>query len=244
MRLHVIQPSANFIKDATIQLGTQYFGELRPTLVGKLGESERVLALDRKCQGLLRLAHGNSEKRKYAAALKALRKHATEVAVESMGAQGRIVVLSREETLLLETLGRILPAAAQSYRQTIDDLADVGRQSFRGTAAEFRECLREVVDHLSPDAEVMAEAGFKLEGDLKAPTTRQKVRYVLRKRKRADAQVDATAKSLGLVEEMTATVARAIQTSANVATHVAQVRGEVLKLKRFVDAVLCDLLEI
>jgi hypothetical protein len=56
--------------------------------------------------------------------------------------------------------------------------------TFRGTASELREALRETLDHLAPDEDVMKAPGFKLERDRKAPTQKQKVRFILRSRRR------------------------------------------------------------
>ena len=55
------------------------------------------------------------------------------------------------EVQIIETLQSLVPTAALSYQQAIRDLADSTRVSYRGPAAELREVLREVCDHLAPD---------------------------------------------------------------------------------------------
>jgi len=62
-----------------------------------------------------------------------------------------------------------LPSAALSYRQALVDISDIRRQSFRGPAAELRAAMREVVDKLAPDEDVMVADGFKLEKDRTEP---------------------------------------------------------------------------
>lgn len=57
----------------------------------------------------------------------------------------------------------LVPTAALSYQQAIRDLADGGRVSYRGPAAELREVLREVLDHQAPDGEVMKSSDYKPE---------------------------------------------------------------------------------
>jgi hypothetical protein len=68
-------------------------------------------------------------------------------------------------------------AAANSYRQALDDLTNGNRVSYRGTAAELREGVREVVDHLAPDDAVTKATGFKLEKDRSRPTMKQTARF-------------------------------------------------------------------
>jgi predicted pPIWI-associating nuclease len=150
----------------------------------------------------------------------------------------------REETLIVDTLERLIPSAAASYRQGLADLNDERRHSYRGTASEFREALRETLDHLAPDSEVSAQPGFAYDGDQKKPTMKQKVRYVLNSRKRSKTQRDAAERSTSLVEELSGDVARAVYNHASLAAHVQQSREEVRKIKRYVDTVLFDLLEI
>lgn len=155
-----------------------------------------------------------------------------------------LLVLSEEETRLLRTLERTVPPAAESYKQGMADLAQKARVSYRGTATEFRECLREVVDHLAPDQDVLAQQGFKLEHDQTRPTTKQKVTFILRSRRRNDSQREATNRSLELIDEMSGALTRAVQNRASLATHVPQTAAEVRQIKRYVDVVLFDLLEI
>src|SRR2546428_33158 len=74
-----------------------------------------------------------------------------------------VVVATPTERLIIDTLSRILPAAAASYEQCLVDLGGVPRRSYRGVAHELREALRETLDYFAPDGDVMAEAEFKLE---------------------------------------------------------------------------------
>ena len=97
---------------------------------------------------------------------------------------------------------------------------------------------------MAPDQNVMAEQGFKLEQNATRPTTRQKVSFILRSRRRNGGQREATTKSLDLIDEISGALARAVQNRASVATHVPQSAQEVRQIKRYVDVVLFDLLEI
>jgi hypothetical protein len=97
------------------------------------------------------------------------------------------------------------------------------------------------MDHLAPDGDVMAAPGFKLEGDLKRPTQKQKVRFILKARKRAVGVAEA---SLETFEEGIATLARSTYQRGSATTHASTDAGEVRKLKNYVDALLVELLEV
>ncbi len=238
-------------KDRCIELAKQYFEAVRPEIVKASGETEGVLRLDQELQRLIRLAHGNNARKSYRASLSALRKDLAELNIQLLTVHSPHLTDERssarrtsEETLILDTLQKLVPSAAASYQQGLADLRGSARTSYRGTAAEFRETLRETVDHLAPDQQVTKQEGFKFEGDLKKPTTKQKVRYLLTSRDRNKTQRAATEKSISLIEELTGEVTRAVYDHASLATHIQQSKREVEQIKRYVDTVLFDLLEI
>jgi hypothetical protein len=238
-------------KDRAIVLATRYFSEVRPRLVSVEGETGRLLQHDQLWQQLVRLAHGNNARRTHLKVVNAIRKQLSEfnisaVASPSIGISeaGARSKPSREETLLLGTLESLVPSAAASYQQGLIDLASTERFSYRGTAAEFRESLRETLDHLAPDTEVETQAWYKPEEGQKKPTMKQKAPYILRSRERNKAQRDTAEKMLGLIEELSGDVMRAVYNRASLASHVHQSRSEVQRIKRYVDTVLFDLLEI
>jgi len=151
---------------------------------------------------------------------------------------------SREETLILKTLEALVPSAAASYRQGWSDLVGSERLSYRGTAAEFRESLRETLDQLAPDADVQSQNWYKREDGQTKPTMKQKARYILTSRERNKTQRESAEKILTLIEELSGEVMRAVYNRASLATHIHQSKAEVQKIKRYVDIVLFDLLEI
>lgn len=156
----------------------------------------------------------------------------------------KIAVATPTEKLILDTLTRISPAAAISYEQALIDLADVRRRSYRGIAHELREVLRETLNYLAPDSEVMAVAGFKLEPDLKRPSQRQKALHVFRKRKLSKEEIVAPDLTINLVEELSATITRNAYTRGAIGAHTLSSEAEVRQLKMWIDAVLGELLEI
>lgn len=238
-------------KDRAIGLATRYFNEIRPALVATSGETDVVLRHDEEWQKLVRLAHGNNARKSYLKIISTLRKGLSEFNISALSTplvpSSQSVTgtsPSREEALILKTLESLVPSAAASYQQGLSDLVGRERFSYRGTAAEFRESLRETLDHFAPDADVQAQGWYKPEEDQKKPTMRQKVRHILTSRERNKTQRDSAEKMLGLIEELSGDVMRAIYNRASLATHIHQSKGEVQKIKRYVDTVLFDLLEI
>ena len=114
----------------------------------------------------------------------------------------------------------------------------------RGTAVELREALREVLDHLAPDGEVIKMAGFKLEADQTKPTMRQKARFVLRSRGYPDAAAKAPEDAAAVVDELVAALVRSVYQTGAFTTHVASAQSRVKQLKMYVDTVLSELLEV
>jgi hypothetical protein len=220
-------------------------------LVATTGETDLLLRHDELWQQLVRLAHGNNARRTYLNTLRELRKELSDFNISALSTP---VVLStqspasaspsREETLILKTLEALVPSAAASYRQGLSDLTGPERLSYRGTAADFRESLREALDQLAPDADVKAQGWYKPEDGQKKPTMRQKVRYILTSRERNKTQRESAEKMLTLIEELSGEVMRAVYSRASLATHIHESKSEVHKIKRYVDTVLFDLLEI
>lgn len=236
-------------KDEVIALASYYFREVRPRLVTALGESPEVLQFDDGWQRAIRLAHGNNSRSSYRSLFKSLTKRAAELNIALLSRPQAATASSAPthtppEQQLISTLEATVPTAAASYRQALADLASAERISYRGTAADLREALRDTLDHLAPDADVMAESNFRVEPGQTRPSMKQKVRFILRSRGRPSAERQAAEKSIELAESLSGAVARAVYNRASLATHVEASRQQVLKLKRYVDTVLFDLLEI
>jgi len=247
-RGHAVNVNDQSSKDRAIDLTSRYFNEVRPLIVKSNGETDGQHAHDELWQQLLRLAHGSNSRRSYLKILSLLRAQLREFSISTIARPMASVKSgqppTQEENLILDTLESLVPSAALSYRQGLYDLIDPERMSYRGTAAEFRESLRETLDHLAPDPDVEGQDWYKPEDDQTKPTMKQKVRYVLKLRERKKAQTISVEKTLGLVDELTGQVMRAVYDRASLASHVNQSRDEVKKVKRYVDTIFFDLLEI
>lgn len=148
------------------------------------------------------------------------------------------------ENAILERLHAILPSSAASYRQALIDLRDTSRLSVRGTALELRETLRELLDQLAPTDQVETAPWFEYEDGQSKPTMRQKARFILRSRRSPDAIMLTTEDSVALIEEHTSSLVRNVYRAASLPTHVASSRATVLQLKRYIDSVLAELLDL
>ena len=234
-------------KQVAIQTSTLYFKTCRPFVVALGKPSEFIEKYDSLWQSLLRLAHGNNAKRTYQKVVTQLYRMTTEISVYSktLPDQPPATIFTSDEEKLIATLDKMLPSAADSYKQSLIDLqATNPRVSYRGIASELREVLREILDHLAPDAEVTSDANYQNEPDQTKPTMGQKVRHILRSRRRSKAKRLTTEKSIELIERLFGEIARGVYTRASLATHLESTKSEVGQIKRYLDTVLFDLLEI
>lgn len=252
-RVAAVNVNASAAREAVKALIQNYFRRTRPDLFALGISAEELAPTDSAMQQLLQLANGRNPRRSYTRALRTIRSEAQRIELlreYTLGEKARAddapagTLISELEAKILETLKQLVPTAALSYEQAIRDLNVTDRISYRGTANELREALRETVDRLAPDSEVIAAAGFKLEKDQTHPTQRQKVRHVLRSR-----NISATARrtpeqSVELVEALTSQVARASYERSSLSAHVATTQREVKQLKLYVDTVLAELLQV
>lgn len=247
-----VNVNSHRIKQQATDLGGSYFRGYRSQVVGILRDTDVLQQYDHDWQQLIRLAHGNSPKATYTKLLRKLAKTTKEINVashstipEAPAITSSKITYSQAEQLLVDTLDSLLPSAAASYKQGLADLSEEqSRYSYRGTASEFREAFRETLDHLAPDEDVVQQTWFNPEKDQKLPTMKQKVKFILSSRGKNKTQRTAAEKTVGLIEALSGDIARAVYNRASVSTHVETTKQEVEQLKRYMDAVLFDILEI
>lgn len=239
-------------KEFTIETVTLYFKSCRDEALKILGETELLQEYDADWEHLIRLAHGNNSRNTYLRLIKRLTRRTQDlkIAGHTIGAPSidsgpARRAYSADEVILISTLEQIVPTAAESYKQGIRDLnGSVQRLSYRGAAAEFREALRETLDHLAPDEDVKKEPWFTLEKNQNKPSMKQKVRYILASRGKEKTKRAGAEKTVELIEALCGSIARAVYDSASLATHIQTTKEEVCQVKRYMDALLFDLLAI
>lgn len=226
----------------------QYFRNVRPHLIELSVGEAKIDELDWISQYLLKLASTTSRKSTYRTRLRELSglRNEIETTIEinaSGGARSLGRLMTPSEAAISATLERIIPSTALSYRQVLQDLSEPHRVSYRGTAAEVREVLRELLDHLAPDEEVL-KSGVKLEKDLNRPTMKQKATFILKARGVVETTRKTAVDAVEAVQDSVGALARSVYTRGSISTHVVTTRNEVLTLKGYADAVLADLLQI
>jgi hypothetical protein len=159
----------------------------------------------------------------------------------STGVKTKAPAHSEEDEQIIAKLNGLVPSAALSYRQAVLDLKDESRVSFRGPALELREALREILDHLAPDNEVMAGQGYVQEKYRAGPTMKQKVRFIMKKLGKRSAS-DAPEETVTMFEESVATLTRAVYERSSKATHVAGEREAVMQLRRYVVTIFHEII--
>jgi len=223
-----------------------YFRNVRDRLlVGGIGQ-QQLEPCDRLMHSVLEATHKRTPVVIYRTGLRELASQllAFEKGALLLTAQAFPPGEDRVDRLIIETLSRLLPSAARSYEQAVHDLTATNRFSWRGPAADLRESLRETLDHLAPDGDVMAQAGFKLEKEATGPTMKQKVRFVLRSRGVSKGAMEAPEAAVEGVETVVGTFVRSVYTRSNISTHTPTDKNEVMRVRDWVRTALCELLEI
>jgi hypothetical protein len=221
----------------------RYFREVREQLI--IAGIADLSAVDSIMQRLLETTQKNSAAATYRAQVKQL-----EEKLQDIEKQLLLPKTSTEpeieavDTMIISALSTVLPSAARSYEQAICDLRAKTRLSWRGPATDLRESLRETLDHLAPDSDVMSEAGFKLEKDTASPTMKQKVRYVLRKRGVRRTAMQAPEAATEAVDELMGTFVRGVYSRSSISTHTPTDRNEILGIRDLVRVSLCELLQV
>lgn len=234
-------------RDFLREIVEEYFNDIRPKLKSASEQDEDVRNVDALMQELLALCHKRSNVKLYQAQLSKTRKGLILV-------DARIVASPRGstepqvdnilDTMILETLTQIVPSAALSYQQALLDLQAQQRFSWRGPATDLREALRETLDHLAPDADVVAMPGYKQLADTNGPTMKQKVRFVLKSRGATKALSAPAEEATQSIDLTIGTFVRSVYTRSTVSTHTPTDKAEVLRIRDFVRVVLCELLEV
>lgn len=240
------------IKDEARAMVQHYFRQARVEAQHIGMTNQQLELLDDGFQNLLKLINGNNPVRRYKAEVAAIlsAKTGLDTELERLVGQSLVKTTTKASEIdghdgkILETLDQVVPTAGLSYRQACLDLAAQDRLSYRGTANEFREALRELLDHLAPDKNVETQPGFKFEDKQIKPTMKQKVRFILRARGLPATSSETPESAVVLVDELIGKLTRSTYNRSSISAHVSTTRGEVCQMKMYVDSVLAELLEI
>lgn len=222
-----------------------YFRTQREALLQTSSELP-INNIDTLMQDMLSLTHKDAIQLSYLQILSELKKSFQEIDKITL-----VVQLPRNEMnhseidiKIIETLNKIVPSAAKSYEQALIDLRSDKRLSWRGPATDIREAIRETLDYLAPDDDVMKESGFKFEADCKGPTMRQKAKFILKNRKVNDTELSNNQASLQVIEDSVGAYIRTVYKRANVSTHTPTEKPEVLRIKQHAVIVFQEILSL
>jgi len=224
-----------------------YFKEFRPAYIAAERLETDLEKADSTMQELLRYTQRRTLVSAYKYILKDISAALHELELKSIASiidAKSDISDNKQDRQILDTLEKINPSAALSYSQALRDLQDRDRKSWRGTAVEFRESLRELLDTMAPDDEVKAQPSFKLEQDTKGPTMKQKAIFILKSRRAFGKQIKVFTDAVEVVEELVGKFVRSVYERSCVATHTPTSRDEVLKIRNFITVALVELLEI
>lgn len=249
-RVHTTAVNAQATKDQTKEVAQLFFRTVRPLLTNYQLD-DMLEPLTAAFQALLQLSEGRNLTASYKRHTKAIRRLVPKITgqLELQGAAASTVSSSENDRKITETLDKLIPSAGQSYQQAIADLADGRRLSFRGPAHELREALREVLDHLAPDAD-MRKADVKFEKDHNTGkdrttyTMKQKVRFIFKAREQNETESAAPEKATSLIDGLIADMTRSTYDRGSLSAHKERGKKSVEQVKRYVDVVLHDLLLI
>jgi len=228
-----------------------YFRIVRLDLLGIGVEDEDLVALDDALQQLLALSQGRNLRSSYVKAMSTAARAVSAVALlreRKFGERG-VDASSGEpfgelEQKIYSTLLELIPGTARSYEQAVRDLRSDDRVSYRGTAAELREVVREALNHLAPD-EALVEAGVEIsEAGNGKPTMKEKTRFILQARGLSRSGRKAQEDAVSALDEFTESFVRSTYTLGSKTTHTPPTKTDVNRLKMYVDVALAELLQI
>jgi len=225
----------------------KYFGEVRPGIASLLAGNDQLRSCDETMQVLIALCHRHGSTAQYKRLLGEIKEALIALDAGALSANADPAETSAGDVIdrrIIETLRGLVPSAALSYQQALCDLGAGERLSWRGPATDLRECLRETLDHLAPDGEVIEMPGYRREPDTTGPTMKQKVRFVLKNRGASKALAAPAEAATDAVETALGTFVRSVYTRSSVSTHTPTDRGEVDRIADLVRVVLCEMLEI
>jgi hypothetical protein len=247
-RNDAINVNSQQLRSETRSVAQLYFRGVRHVLL-ELLLNDFAEQLSMHFEALIVLAEGRNATSSYKRHIRGIRRLIPKVTsqIEIQGAGPANAMSSTEnDNKVLDTLRDLVPSAACSYEQAIADVTNPRRVSFRGPAHELREALREVLDRFA-SIEDMENAGVKREKNARGDeiyTMKQKVRFIFKNRERNTTESAVPETAVNMVEEVIASMTRSTYDRGSLSAHQERGRKSCEQLKRYVDVVLHDLLEL
>ena len=227
-------------------LAHEYFGPLRAAMQAQGTTDTELAVTDDIFKTLAELAHKSPAKSKCVKLLNSGKAALVRLETSAIArpASERSAKPTDEDQVIISKLKAICPPAAGAYEQGLRDLNDATRLSWRGPATEFREALREALDHLAPDKEVVATPIYKPEPNKARPTMKEKARYILRRQNAPSAKSTQLEGAVDAIEDHVSAITRSVYTRSSLSAHTPSSQQEVVRIHHWVRLVLWDLLGI
>lgn len=174
---------------------------------------------------------------------KRIQRDINSIAREGEGLSVPLDESTTEQDKIYYALRGISPSLANSFLQIKHDLQDPNHLSWAGTAHEVRELLVTLLRILAPDEEVVRQPWYKTIPNTKGPTHKQRVQYILQQRKAGSKEVNV-AQQIDVLEERISALIRSTYVRASDAAHRFKPREEALRLFKYLEAFLYDLLDL
>lgn len=220
---------------------TTWFQTLRPLVASRGLPVENLEAVDvhlRQCMGL---TLARSARSRYRSLIQQASRQFKRCILLALSTETSKHSLDASAESVVYRLSQVSPTLAARYRQVHLDLGDKGRLSYRGTANELRETLRELLERLAPDEQVIRQPWYKPIEDRREPTQQQRARYTLETRGAGSRVQDVANGTLTVVEEGLAKLVRDTYSRTSLAAHTSQDIEEIRKILRHFDALVHDL---
>lgn len=246
-RLHTTHVNRDDIREHIREVVEGYFRTDRPLFVEEFKSEAIFSGIDTIMQDLLSISQVRTRKSRYIEVLSNLEHEWRDVEAKALPLARKLIghsPLKATQEAIARTLEGVCPAAATCYRQGLADLSDTYRASWRGTACEFRESLRELLDKLAPDETVARAPGFKVDDGQKVPTMKQKVRFILKSRRWSESQRKPLEDAADVIEEKVGGFVRSVYSGSSSSVHTPSGRADVQSILRFVNTAFQELLEL
>ncbi|MGB7061254.1 MAG: hypothetical protein WBF13_02730 [Candidatus Zixiibacteriota bacterium] len=237
-------------KNAVRAVAATWFRTFRPLFARLLGSEAPLESIDVWLQDLLRLATSKSARSSYISLIQKTRKAFKDTLLVSLTKAYWEQLPQTSSSDYHKVVGNRLeamePSLRDSYEQVIRDLSSDERKSFKGTANELRELLREVLHRLAPDGSVRKQSWFRSahpnDADSARPNHAERTKFILRLKGRGSAFTEAAENHAEAVEDRLGRVVRSSYSRASASAHTHQAKEEIQAQLRYLNALFLELL--
>jgi hypothetical protein len=227
-----------------------WFRTFRPLFLKLLGSPETLEPVDTCLQNLLRLATNKSARSSYLSMIQKTRRIFKDnlLAPLTKAYWEQLPQMSSFDYHdgVANKLEAMAPSLRDSYEQVISDLSSNTRKSYKGSANELRELLREVLYRLAPDDAIRKQSWFKSAHPNDATSIKityaERTKHILRLKGKGEAFTEPVETYTEAVEDRLGRVVRSTYNRASASAHTHQAKEEIQAQLRYMNALFLELL--